>query len=235
MMRRMEFRTILRGAALPAVIVVVLLAALIAVVVLSGSVGDDDLPPAAPPIVTPEPSPYTAVDVKQRAGDEFTIVRQTISGTSEEQLTLQGDVTIERLTLIGAEDVEPGDWLTVIGIPDPVKNFSVHSLVLIPGGGTPAEDGVARTAAGFAGHEVARDPRDRPVVGGTVLRVEDGKIFLQGPTGEITVSAGPEAPARLYRVETSSIADIGEGDRLAAEFGSGDLGAVLVLPGGATG
>lgn len=230
----MELRNIVRGAALPAVLLIALLGALIAVVVVSGNVGGEDLPPAAPPFTTPEPSPFTAVDVKQRSGAELTIVRQTLAGTAEEKLTLPAQTTVERLRLITAEEVQPGDWLTVVGIPDPVKNFSVHSLVLIPGGGSAGADGVARTAAGFAGHEVARDPRDRPIVGGTVVRVESGIIYIDGPTGEIAVSAGPEAPARLFRVEAASVEAIEEGDRLAADFG-GTVSAVLVLPGGAQG
>ena len=227
-------RSFVRSAAVPLTIGLLIIGALIAVVFLSASVGNQELPPEAPPFVTPEPPAFSAVDVKQRSGDGFIVTTQTSSGTAEEEVTVAESVVIERLTLITAESVQPGDWLTVVGIPNAVKNFSVHSMVVIPGGGTPAEDGIARTPAGFSGHEAARDPRDRPVLGGVVLRIEGNTIYLQGPTSEIAVIAGPEAPARLFRIEPVSVDDIGEGDRIGGFFGS-TVEALLVLPGGATG
>jgi hypothetical protein len=231
----MELRNIVRGAALPAILVLALLGALIAVVVLSGTVGGDDTPPEAPAFTGPEPIAYTALDVKQRSGDTFTLIRQTTSGTAEESMQFDDALVIERLALIDASGVAEGDWVTIVGVPDPVNNFAVHAIVVIPGGAEPGAGNVVRTAAGFAGHEVARDPRDRPIIGGVVLRIEENVIIIQGPTSEISIVAGPEAPARLYRVESAEVDDIEEGDRLAGVFRDGATEAILLLPGGAAG
>jgi hypothetical protein len=231
----MRANRVLRAALLPAVLGLAVLGTLVAVVLVSGSVGGEGVPPPAPPFVRPPGGSISAVDVKQRTGDALTVVRQTVSGTAEETLTIPAGATVERLRLIEAGEVEPGDWLTVIGIPDPVKNFAIHSMVVIPGGGTLEADGAARSAAGFAGHEVARDPRDRPILGGQVIRVEENVIYLEGPTGEIAVTAGPEAPAKLYRFEAATPDAVEEGDRLAADFGAAAIARVLILPGGAAG
>ncbi|MGD9935365.1 MAG: hypothetical protein AB7T37_16845, partial [Dehalococcoidia bacterium] len=98
------------------------------------------------------------------------------------------------------------------------------------GSPAPGNDGVARSAAGFAGHEPSRDPRARPIIGGPVLRIEEKVIVIGGPTGEIRVTAGLEAPARLYRIEPATLADMTEGDRLAGDFDSPELGPLLLLP-----
>jgi hypothetical protein len=215
-------------------LVLALVGALVAVIIVSRTVGGDDTPPPAPEFQIPDTSPYAAADVKQRSGENLTLILQTRSGTEEQRLELTPQMAVERLTLIDANGVQPGDWVTIVGVTNPVKNFSAHSLIVIPGGGTLAEDGLARSPLGFTGAETARDPRDRPILGGVVVRIENNVLVLQGPTSEIRVTAGPEAPARLYRIESVEIGDISEGDRIASTFDS-TVEAVLVLPGGASG
>ena len=220
----------LRGAWAPLAGGVLLLTLLGGIVVLSQSVGAGDVPPEPPPFQPPPAVQISASDIKLIDGSRLVIVRQTRAGTSEQELNVPAAAAIERLQAIVPADVVPGDWLTVVGVPNDVKNFSVLSLVIISGAAQPGEDGVARSPAGFAGHEPLRDPRARPILGGPVLRVEDNVITIGGPTGEISVTAGLEAPARLHRIEPASISDMGEGDQLAGEFDSDVPGALLLLP-----
>lgn len=207
-----------------------LLGILLGVVVLSQSVGTDDIPPAAPPFQAPPVNPISSADVKLVDGPRLVIVRQTRAGTEEQELTVPAAARIERLQRIEPAGIRVGDWLTVIGVPNDVKYFSAQALIVIPGGGVPSTGGVVRSPAGFAGYESSRDPRTRAIIGGPVTAVDGIVVRLQGPTGEIRVTAGPEAPARLYRIEPASAEDIAEGDRIAGAFDADTLDAVLLFP-----
>lgn len=225
-----QYISMLRGAWAPLAGGVLLLAVLGGIVLLSQSVGAGDVPPEAPPFQPPPSAPVSAADIKLIDGVRLVIVRQTRAGTTEQELNVPAAAAIERLQAVAPADVVPGDWLTVVGVPNDVKNFSVLSLVILPGAASPGDAGVARSPAGFAGHEPMRDPRARPILGGPVLRVEDNVITIVGPTGEIRVTAGLEAPARLYRIEPASISDMREGDQIAGEFDSDMPSALLLLP-----
>ena len=102
-------------------------------------------------------------------------------------------------------------------------------VVVLPAGSAKDANGIARSAAGFLGHEAARDPRDRPVLSSSVARIVPSAIILAGPGGDITLSLSNTAA--LYRLEPATGSAIREGDRivLMAPEGGAPTG-VLVLP-----
>jgi hypothetical protein len=212
----------------PAVPALLLLGALAAVLVLARRAAAPDVPPEPPAFQTPAPArPVVALDVLQVAAG-----RLALSDGSRD-VALSPNARIEVLRPESAAGVRPGEWLTVIGVANEVRNFAIRSLVLSEGGGAADAEGVLRSAAGFAGHEAARDQTERPLLGGVVERVEGQRLVLRGPTGPVTVDLSPNAP--LWRLAAAQPADIREGDRIAFPAGTAisDAAGVLVLPGGA--
>jgi hypothetical protein len=209
-------------------LVTLLLVGVGAVILLARRSGRSDLPPEPAPFVAPSPArPVVALDVQQSAGG-----RLTLSDGSRD-LAPHPDARVESLRAISSAEVRPGEWMTVIGIPNEVRNFSIRSIVVLPSTATPDADGVRRSPAGFAGHEASRDGSERPLLGGQIEQVEGERVTLAGPSGPVTVTLGPLAP--LYRLEPADAAAVREGDRIAfLSAPSLDTAtAVLVLPGGA--
>jgi len=214
---------------LPVAFAVVLVIGMIAVLLLARRTAAPDVPPEPPAFQRPPLTrPVVALDVQQAANG-----RLTLSDGSRD-VQLRSDVRIDVLRPETAAGVQPGDWLGVIGIPNEIRNFAIRALVLLPGGPADA-DGVRLSTSGFAGHEAARDQNERPLLGGTVTRVDGRTVMLQGPAGPLTVDLSATAPLR--RLAPGTVAEIREGDRIAFHSqGSGgiaDAGSVLVLPGGA--
>jgi hypothetical protein len=217
-----------RGGLVTLVSLALLVAAGVGVVLLSQTVGGSDMPKAAPPFAAPPGAGTVALNVKSRAGSTVTAVEQKGGNAVQRDIQIPESAKIERLRPIRAADVQPGDFVTAIGIKNEYKNFAIHSIVVHPAGtGTPI-DGVLKSGAGFYGHEVAKEAVDRPVFGGVVIRVSGDDLILTGPTGEAIVTASPGG--RLYRLEAATVSDIAEGDRIAGAFNPGPAAAVLVVP-----
>lgn len=212
----------------PAALLLTIVVALGSVILLARRSARPDVPPEPPAFQPPAPvRPFTALDVQQVSGG-----RLTLSDGSRD-VALRPDARIEVLRPVALDVVRAGDWLGVIGVANEVRNFSIRSLLLIPNGGSPDSEGVVRTPGGFAGHEAARDPAERPILGGVVTAFDGRTATLQGPTGPIMVDFTANAPLR--RLTDARAEEIREGDRLAFP-GGGSLAnapAVLVAPGGA--
>ena len=197
------------------------------VLLLSRRAAAPDVPPEPPAFQPPGAArPISVHDVQQVVAG-----RLTLSDGSRD-VPLAADVRVEVLRPTPPEEVRIGDWLAVIGIANEVRNFSIRSLVLIPGGGPPDAEGVVRSPGGFAGHEASRDQAERPLLGGVVTASDGRTVTLQGPTGSVRIDLAPNAPLR--RLAEGRPDEVREGDRIAF-VGSGRVGdarAVLVLPGG---
>lgn len=230
MLRRMTTGGALRPFALPAVCLVAVIVVGLGVVLLSQTVGGSDEPPAAPAFTLPPARDTTALDVKQRTGDTVTLIKQVGDSATQQEFVITPSLAVERLVPVKPADVEAGEWLTVIGVQDDVKNFTIHYVIVLPAGGSTLSDGVARSKGGFLGDEIARDQHDRPIVGGVVQQVQGVDVVLAGPLGTITVSLGREASTRLYRVTEATGADVKDGDRLAGVFEGTKSSSILVLP-----
>ena len=213
----------------PALAAGLLLAMLAAILLFARRSAATDVPPAPPPFAAPPATALPVLDVQQ-AGEG----RLTLSDGSRDMALAPG-VAVERLRPASAGEMRPGEWLAIIGVPNEVRNLSIRSLVLIAGALAPDADGVARSPAGFAGHETARDPRERPMLGGTIERIEGNRLTLRTATGTVSVDLTPAAPLR--RLEPASSEIIREGDRLAyrpsARPGPAGATDVLVLTEGA--
>ena len=213
----------------PLALLLGLLALFGTVILLARRAAAPDVPPEPPTFERPSPvRPVVALDVQQAGAG-----RVTLSDGSRD-VPLDSALRVEALRPATAEQIRPGDWLAVIGIPNEVRNFSIRSLVILPSPAQPDQEGVVRSAGGFAGHEASRDQNERPVMGGVVTAVEGRRVTLQGPAGPMTVELSPNAPLR--RLTEIRPDEIREGDRIAFSAGSGrvtDARSVLVLPGGA--
>ena len=212
----------------PAVLLLTIAATFLAVLALARRAAAPDVPPQPPAFQPPSPVlPVSAHDVQQVAGG-----RVTLSDGSRE-VALAPAVRVEVLRPATPDQIQRGDWLAVIGIPNEVRNFAIRSLVVIGGGGTADREGVVRSPGGFAGHEASRDQAERPLLGGVVTAADGRSVTLQGPSGMVTVDLASGAPLR--RLVEAGADEIREGDRVAYA-GSGAIGdarSLLVLPGGA--
>lgn len=206
--------------AIPAALGMAVLATLIAVIVLSQRVGDENLRPAAPPFANAGERPATVrLNVKQAREGKITLVEDAVKGApapAAREFVPGTETAIEVLTPVeSVAGVNPGDWVTIIGIPNEVRNFVVHAVVVLRAGGEPDAEHVKRSAAGFAGYEAGIDTADRVLTGGPVERVDGNVLTLRGPAGSITVQLTAGAP--VFRLAAGTVADIHEGDRVAVQ------------------
>ncbi|GAB4329261.1 MAG: hypothetical protein Kow0010_13500 [Dehalococcoidia bacterium] len=218
---------------MPAVFGVVVLAGVLAVIVLAARSGGSDAPPQPPPFAPPAPSRVvTAYDVREVTGDVLTLAVAGSTADRPSPVTLRSDVAVEVLAPATASDVEPGDWVTIIGIPNEVRNYSITAIVVVPPPHGEPIDAFRTTASGFLGHEPIRDTAQVPILGGEVTAVDGDTLTLTGPDGTMLITLTEAAP--LVRVARAAAGAIGEGDRIAVlGTSAADASAVLVLPKGA--
>ncbi len=215
------------------ILAILLLAGLATVLVLAQQAAKPDAPAEPRPFAPPSTiHPSVAFDVQRVEGATFTV---SGSGKNKDslQITLPASARVEVLTPITPADLHARDWMTVIGVPNAVKSFAIRSIVVVGSPGAPGADGIVLTQGGFAGNEAGRDPKELPILGGTVDRASSQGATLQTVSGPMTVDFAAAPPLR--KVRAGSIADIHEGDRLACLTvgGTPDMSAVLVLAGGA--
>lgn len=210
------------------------LAGLAGIVVVSQRVGKENLRPEAPPFSPPAvfPANYQRLVVRQVSGATITLGTDSTSGGSESKATTfdaSGGAAIEMLSPTTADTLQAGEWLSVIGIKNSVRNFTIHQLVVLPKGSRPDADGVARSAGGFGGYEAATDESDRVAFGGAITKVEGDVVTLDGPEGPITVQLSERAP--LFRLAAGTTGDIRESFGAAAlTDANGALKAILFQP-----
>ena len=198
-----------------------------------------DAPSSPGAFATPPPaSPVARFDVREASGGALTLAPASHEGAPL-TATLRADAAVEALLPLAPAAVAPGHWITVIGEPDPVRNFVIRRIVVLPAPSAPAADGLARSPAGFTGAELTADPAWRPLLWGPVVSVApapdagEGAVeaALASPDGPVTLLLAPRAP--LYAVEPWP-APVAEGDQLAirapADADPADARAILVAP-----
>ncbi len=222
---------------IPLVLAALILVAAVAIVIIAGRRGGIDAPPQPAPFVLDSPlgADYASFDVRQVNGETITVSSLTTAEDVVIEFQLSPNARLELLDNATFEEIEVGHWVTVVGIPNEVFNFSITSVVVMPEFELSTAN-LARTPGGFFGHEaalgVAKDDVLRPILGGVVLSIGDDRIVtLSGPDGDITVTLLEEV-APLFILREATVADIQSGDRLAvgasAAADLGNAGSVLV-------
>ena len=223
----------LRQAAAPAVLAILLLFALVAIVVLARRASRPDAPGEPGVFATPAIQHSAAWNVERVEGAAL-----TVSGGPEGtfELVVPPSAPIEVLESLSPEEIVPGAWLTVIGVPNEVKNFAIRLVVIIAAPAAPGDAGVMRSAAGFAGHEGERDQKESPLLGGFVESVVASQVTVRAAVGVVDVSLAQGVPLRRLRPAADGY-PIRSGDRIAVHLksdGSPDAAAgILVFTGGA--
>jgi hypothetical protein len=214
----------------PLVVLVVLIAVLGAIIVLSRRAGTSDAPPEAGPFQRPALThPTEAWDVSDSDGSRLALARGSGGNSSSRDLPLVDTMSFDGLLPATIADVQVGDWITAIGVPNDVRSFAIKAMVDIPGGGTPDHDGFLRTPGGFAGNEALRDPVQQPFAGGVVQSIDGTTVTVQGLAGTMQFDILPGAPLRKLKKIAAS--DIHPGDRVAYASGADESTmAVLVFP-----
>jgi hypothetical protein len=207
------------GWLLPAALATAAVATIVGVVVLSQHVGNDNVP-ARPPAFSysPPATGVTRMSVRQAGNGTLTAVEDAPKGAAApnpREITAAASTIVEVLKPSTSAAIQPGDWVTVIGIPNDVRNFSIHAVLDIPGVTRAGADGVGRSAGGFGGDEASPNADDRVILGGAVQQVQGDSLTLKGPAGPITVLLTASAP--VYRLEAGTLGDIHEGDRIAVK------------------
>ena len=234
----------------PVILVLLLVAGMGAIVVLSRRANTTEAPAPAAAFVLPAPArPITALNVSEVSGSTIKLSNADKSSGIGRDLPASEAIRWEVLQRIAPADVKVGDWVTIIGIPNAVRSFSIRSVVVFPAGSKPGEEGIVRSEGQFAGHEAAQDPLEKPVFGGTVMSLgsRDGTtevarglrpatytvVTVQGPAGTFTLDLQNETTFALSRLVAGQASDVKDGDRVAFVPTDGVPAAVLVLPGGA--
>lgn len=237
----------------PIAVVLFLVIGLGAIVVLSRRVAAPDAPSNPGPFSPPAAArPMQAFDVQGIAGDTIRIASGGSTGSSgavTQDLSATPSTKWEFLEAVANADIQAGDWVQLIGIPNPVRAFSIRSVVVTAGGGTVDAEGFVRSPGGFLGFEATQDANERPILAGKVTAVASRQgttetarglkdvtytvLTLEGPSGALTVDLQDGADIALYRIKAGTQADVRDGDRVAYPAGDGPATAVLVLPGGA--
>ncbi len=228
----------LRQWLVPLVLGTLVFAGVIAVIVLAQRAGTSDAPPEPGAFVVPAAIGQTvAFDVQQAQAGKLNLASpagpQAFRFKANlRDLILPDGTPVEVLTASKATDIQPGDWVTVIGVFNEVRNFTIRSIVVIRDPGKPLDDGFVRSPAGFLGNEASKDQSERPILGGIVQSVGEKSLSLVSSTGAVTVTLLANPP--VYRVVAATTSAIAEGGR-AAFLVPGDTGVetakgVLVLP-----
>lgn len=227
-----------------------LVGGLAAIFVLSSRANSTEAPPEPAAFATPLPvRPMLGYDVRQVSPGSFQLASAGQAGGQELTLTVTPDMTWEVLERFPESEIAIGDYITVIGVPNAVRSFSIRSVVVFPGDSTPGEDGIVRTENGFAGFEAARDPLEKPIMSGrvTALAQREGTtetarglvpaqftvVTFEGPGGPVTLDLQNGADFALHRVAPATAEDVRDGDRLAFADTEGEPEAILILKGGA--
>jgi hypothetical protein len=226
---------------LPAAILgTLLLAGLVVVVLLARGSAQSDVPAPLGPFSPPgAANPTVTYDVERADGGRLTVGSGSDAGRVRVDIEVPAGGKVDVLESVGRADIkraiQQGDWVTVIGVKNEVKNFSIRTVLIIPGGGTPDGDGFVRTPGGFSGDEAARDSAEAPVLGGPVDQITATGVTLKTAAGTVSLDFTGAAPVR--RLRPGLPADIHEGDRVAFHTGADGKADVargaLVLVGGA--
>lgn len=173
-------------------------------------------PPEPPPFAPPTPG-FRLTEVVAVGEGPPLLADRTI------QL---GETTlVERLQPISPQDVELGDLLAVVGVPDEVRNYRIVLLLVLPSGG---DEGQPRTAAGFTGHEPF-GANATTVAWGTVASIEGRTVRLERREFGTTLTLEDGAP--LVRAARGDLTSLQPGDRLAIRFDAeGRPVAALAVP-----
>ncbi len=222
--------------AVPVGLFAALLVMLLGIVVLARNAGKSDVPPEPPAFQRPAGPEFGAYDVERNEGGALKITTGAGQQSVSLDLTLGANDRIWLLDPAEIADVKPPMVVNVIGIPNEVRNYTIHLLAFAPvNGGVNFEGPYIPLADGFAGSETTRDAAERPVVS-AVLESFDGRNGVtKTSTGAGTLYLDPGAPVRILRQGKST--DIQPGDRIAFHLGADgkpdSSKGVLVLTGGA--
>ena len=220
---------------IPVALAALMVAAAIAIVLVAGRQGAVDAPPLPADFILASPigESYRVFDVREVRGSTVTI--SSLTASDDELLEVQFSATarLELLDHATLDDIALGQWVTVIGVPNEVFNFSIISIIIFSEF-SPAPGNLAITPGGFYGHEAGRSLSKndvlRPVLGGEVIAIGEESVTLTGPDGDITLQIFPGAP--LFILTQATVSDILSGDRLAVHASAGDdpsrAGAILI-------
>jgi hypothetical protein len=174
--------------------------------------GADQAPPSVGPFTLPAPARLSvALDVQQVRGNTLTLA----GAAGPTDVAPPPGIPVYVLEPARITEAAPGDWVTLVGISNEVLNFTIRQVLIIPAsaGAQPDADGIARLPFGLAGHETARDPRERPLLSGRVEQAgsRELRLTVRGQTATFEVADG--SPVR--RLAPANLAAIREGDRIA--------------------
>jgi hypothetical protein len=217
----------------PVGLLLVFVALVATILFLAQRASQPDAPPKPGPFQGPVPvEPVAPFDVETANAGALGL--QSGASAQAVQVTLAPSIPVEFLEPAAPSTIVPGEVVTVIGIPNEVKSFSIRLVVVFPPDAPFDGDGIARSPSGFAGHESERDQDERPILSGTVASISGKTLTLFTPSGPMTLDL--EATAPLRRLETGTGMDVQPADRLAVHTVDGQLEwsrGVLVLVQGA--
>lgn len=230
----------------PVALLLLLAAIIVSVVLVARELGKADVPPQPDRFVAPTVShPTVAFNVQSRNG-------ATLRPGEGDDVVVPAGTPVEILEAAPPSVILAGQWLTVIGIPNGVKNFSIRMILVQDRQGTADADGLLRTIAGFAGDEANADKTEAVILGGRVTsaapaefdaireaapaRVPGIRATIETAVGSVTIEVMNDGPTvRILRQGGPD--DINESDRVAfhaAADGKPDVGkGALVLRRGA--
>ena len=218
------------------VLLFILLVAFSAVIVSIADTGtdsskEDNFPPFEVPTTNAQTAIYAITQVEN---DQYTL--SPFSGDAPKNIKLETIIPVEIFEKMQATEIKEGSWLTVLGVPDPVRSFRITALVIMEVAETVNENGVGFSSLGFTGAEGFLDG-SKALKGGQITSITNNpgeKHFYISLTANDSVTnlvINHNAP--LYRIKKSMFSEVNEGKTIVIKGpindSSEEIQAILIL------
>ena len=192
---------------------------------------ESNFPTFEMPRATTQTSIYAITQVEN---NQYTL--SPFSGDPPKTIELRNITPVELLEKIQVSEIMEGSWLTVIGVPDPVRSFRITALVIMEVAETVNENGIGFSKLGFTGAEGFMDG-SKALKGGQITSMTDNSsdrtlmISLTANKKVTNLVINHNAP--LYRIQKSGFVEVKEGKTIVIKGpvsdSSEDIQAILIL------
>tara|TARA_B100000029_G_scaffold515342_1_gene621860 strand:- start:6261 stop:6995 length:735 start_codon:yes stop_codon:yes gene_type:complete len=192
---------------------------------------ENNFPEFKVPTATNQTTIYAITQVEN---NQYTL--SPFSGDPPKDIELQNIIPVELLEKVQVTEIEEGFWLTVIGVPDPVRSFRITALVIMEVTETVNENGIGFSKLGFTGAEGFMDG-SKALKGGQITSMANNP---NNKNLTITLTANKKVTnlvinhnAPLYRLQKSGFTEVDEGKTIVIKGPISDsfedVQAILIL------
>ena len=176
----------------------------------------------------------TIYAITQVENNQYTL--SPLSGDPPKTTELRNIIPVELLEKMNITEIEEGSWLTVIGVPDPVRSFRITALIIMKVAETVNENGIGFSKLGFTGAEGFMDG-SKALKGGQITSMtnnpSDKNLMISLTANKKVTNLVINHNAPLYRIQKSKFAEVEEGKTIVIKGPVSDsfedIQAILIL------